>query len=230
VPTTDLASNAPWQESQRRSRSRRLAAVRALRRRRGVRVAAGVALASLTLATGGALAAGGSSGGPAAVRSAGAAAVRSAGSSVAAVQRALGVAADGVFGPRTRRAVKRFQRAHGLTVDGVVGPQTLRALGLRAHSSSTSRTTGASGSGSGGGSARSVLDSIAQCESGGNPRAISSGGQFRGKYQFTRATWRAMGGSGDPARASEATQDQMALALYRSRGLSPWPACSRALR
>jgi peptidoglycan hydrolase-like protein with peptidoglycan-binding domain len=217
LSTTDLASPAPWLESLRRSRARRFAAVRALRRRRGFRAGAGVALASLTLATGGALAAGTSSGG--------AAAVRSAGSSVAAVQRALGIPADGIFGPQTRRAVKRFQRAHGLTVDGIVGPQTLAALGIRARSASTGSRSSVRASGS----AASILARIAQCESGGNPSAISPGGQYRGKYQFTRATWHAMGGSGDPARASEATQDRLAMALYRARGTSPWPACSAQL-
>ena len=50
---------------------------------------------------------------------------------VAPVQRALAVPADGVYGPVTRRAVKRFQARHGLAVDGVVGPQTLAALGIR---------------------------------------------------------------------------------------------------
>jgi hypothetical protein len=220
LSTTDLASSAPWLESQRRSRARRFAAVRSLRRRRGFRAGAGVALVSLSLATGGALAAGSSSGG--------AAAVRSAGSSVAAVQRALGIPADGIFGPQTRRAVKRFQRAHGLTVDGIVGPQTLAALGLRARSASSS-TRSSSTSSRASGSAASILARIAQCESGGNPRAISAGGQYRGKYQFTRATWHAMGGSGDPARASEATQDRLAMALYRSSGTSPWPACSARL-
>jgi peptidoglycan DL-endopeptidase CwlO len=52
------------------------------------------------------------------------------GSGVAAVQRALGVPADGIFGPVTRRAVIAFQAAHGLAVDGIVGPQTRAALGL----------------------------------------------------------------------------------------------------
>jgi len=51
-------------------------------------------------------------------------------STTLAVQRALGISADGVFGRQTRRAVRAFQAAHGLEVDGVVGPQTLGALGL----------------------------------------------------------------------------------------------------
>ncbi len=35
---------------------------------------------------------------------------------------------DGIYGPLTRRAVRRFQDREGLTVDGVVGPDTWRAL------------------------------------------------------------------------------------------------------
>ena len=54
------------------------------------------------------------------------------------------------------------------------------------------------------------LQAIAACESGGNPRAIGGGGQFRGKYQFTVATWQAVGGQGDPAQAPEAEQDRRA--------------------
>ncbi len=53
------------------------------------------------------------------------------GSSVRLLQRRLGVAADGVFGPGTARAVKAFQRRHGLAADGVVGPGTWAALGVR---------------------------------------------------------------------------------------------------
>ena len=38
------------------------------------------------------------------------------------------VAADGVFGPLTEDAVRRFQRDAGLVVDGVAGPRTRTAL------------------------------------------------------------------------------------------------------
>ena len=50
------------------------------------------------------------------------------GPAVAAIQRALGIDADGIFGPRTRAAVRSFQKRHGLVVDGIVGPQTRAAL------------------------------------------------------------------------------------------------------
>ena len=51
------------------------------------------------------------------------------GARVKKAQRWLGIHADGIFGPGTKRAVKRFQRAHGLTADGIVGPATWAALG-----------------------------------------------------------------------------------------------------
>jgi peptidoglycan hydrolase-like protein with peptidoglycan-binding domain len=47
---------------------------------------------------------------------------------VAKIQSWLGIASDGIFGPGTKRAVKRFQRRHGLTADGIVGPATWGAL------------------------------------------------------------------------------------------------------
>jgi hypothetical protein len=73
----------------------------------------------------------------------------------------------------------------------------------------------------------SVMQAIAACESGGNPRAIGGGGAFRGKFQFTVATWRAVGGTGDPAAAPEAEQDRRAALLYRTAGAGPWPVCGR---
>jgi peptidoglycan hydrolase CwlO-like protein len=82
-----------------------------------------------------------------------------------------------------------------------------------------------SGSGSVAGGLMATLMKIAQCESGGNPHAISPSGQFRGMFQFTYATWAAVGGHGDPAQASAAEQIQRAAILYARSGPGQWPVC-----
>jgi len=46
---------------------------------------------------------------------------------------------DGIAGPGTRRALRRFQRRRRLTVDGIAGPRTRRALGRRGRPSLGSR-------------------------------------------------------------------------------------------
>jgi soluble lytic murein transglycosylase-like protein len=76
-----------------------------------------------------------------------------------------------------------------------------------------------------GGVSRSTLDAIGACESGGDPKAVSSDGTYRGKYQFDYGTWESVGGSGDPAAASEAEQDYRAALLYSRSGSTPWPVC-----
>jgi peptidoglycan hydrolase-like protein with peptidoglycan-binding domain len=213
VPQPDLSS--PWLESLRASRARRFAAHRAPRRRWSGRTGLGVALATLTLAAGGAFA----------QSQTGAATAGTA--SVAQVQSALGIPADGIAGPQTRRALKRFQRTHQLPVTGVADAATVDALGL--DGDGAARTVKSAATTTGSADASSVLAQIAQCESGGDPTIVSPGGQYRGKYQFTRATWRSLGGTGDPAKADEATQDAMAAKLYAQRGLAPWPACGAQL-
>ena len=150
------------------------------------------------------------------------------GTDVAALQRRLGVTADGVFGPDTEAAVKRYQRRHGLEADGIVGPLTRRSLGLRAfHARNRTRRTprGSSNRYRIPSSVRARLDRIAACESGGNPRALSPGGTYRGKYQFLPSTWASVGGHGDPARASEAEQDHRAAILLARTGGGAWPNC-----
>ena len=76
-----------------------------------------------------------------------------------------------------------------------------------------------------GGPSQATLDSIAACESGGDPAALGGGGTFRGKYQFMQSTWEAVGGSGDPAAAPEAEQDRRAAMLYAQSGPGQWPVC-----
>jgi hypothetical protein len=226
---TDLGSTLPWSRAARASKARRVALAR--RRRRAFRGRTGLAVAAVTMAFAAAGAVAQDSppgtGGTASGKSS-----ATGGVSVSAIQRALGLPADGVFGRRTKAAVRRFQRRHGLDVDGVVGPATLAALGL-SDETSDSGDSGDSGgdpttapvSSTGTGDATAALEKIAQCESGGNAAAVSADGQYRGKYQFDQATWERMGGTGDPAAASEAEQDRVAAKLYAERGAAPWPVC-----
>jgi len=69
-----------------------------------------------------------------------------------------------------------------------------------------------------------TLNAIAACESGGDPTAVNAAGYY-GKYQFSPPTWAAVGGSGNPAEASEAEQDYRAALLYNQSGPGQWPVC-----
>ena len=220
----DLADARHAHRSLLGSVERRLRALRRRRLERGGRSAAVAVAAILTLGAAGAVAHE-SAGAPDRATTARAS---SAGFDVAAVQRKLGVAADGVAGPQTRRAIRRFQRRNGLAVDGVVGPRTLAALGLAAPQ--LTRTPPATTSKARPRAAAPVsarLQRIAACESGGDPTAVSADGRYRGKYQFSRATWRSRGGTGDPAKAPEAVQDRLAAQLMARQGPSAWPSCAR---
>jgi putative chitinase len=50
------------------------------------------------------------------------------GEGVKMMQEALGISADGAFGPGTERALKAWQAKHGLVADGIAGPKTLEKL------------------------------------------------------------------------------------------------------
>lgn len=70
---------------------------------------------------------------------------------------------------------------------------------------------------------------LAGCESGGNPRAVSANGEYRGLYQFSLSAWAGVGGSGDPIDASSSEQTYRAQLLYQRSGDSVWPICGHYL-
>ncbi len=70
---------------------------------------------------------------------------------------------------------------------------------------------------------------LAQCESGGNPGAVSKSGKYHGLYQFSVSTWQSVGGSGLPSQASSSEQTQRAQMLYERSGAGQWPQCGPRL-
>jgi hypothetical protein len=114
-----------------------------------------------------------------------------------------------------QRPIDRFQRlvhrfAHRIRVEERVAAQ-------RRHREAFATLPG--------GVSMATLESIASCESGGDPTAVSSDGTYRGLYQFDFGTWESVGGEGDPAAASAAEQSYRAALLYSRSGSSPWPIC-----
>ena len=69
--------------------------------------------------------------------------------------------------------------------------------------------------------------STAQCESGGDPKAIGGGGAYRGAFQFLLTSWKYAPKSpgGDPIAYSYRTQAVVAVALKKQLGTKPWPVC-----
>ena len=69
-----------------------------------------------------------------------------------------------------------------------------------------------------------------ESDSAGGYRAVSADGVYRGAYQFLRSTWSNVAAAAgrndlvgvDPAAASPADQDQLALFLFRRSGPAPW--------
>ena len=115
--------------------------------------------------------------------------------------------------------VERFHRAIRVGVHRIRVARQRRAVRARSAKREAEFSTLP------GGVSQATLDAIGACESGGDPTAVSSDGSYRGKYQFDYGTWASVGGSGDPAAASEAEQDYRAALLYARSGSSPWPVC-----
>ncbi len=116
--------------------------------------------------------------------------------------------------------------------DGGVRPATRaevrESVGvLRRMLAPAATTTSTSTAPAGTGAASGSLEAVAACESGGDPTAIGRGGVYRGKYQFTYSTWQSVGGTGDPAAAPEAEQDQRAAMLLAQSGSGQWPVCGQ---
>ncbi|MBF0689010.1 MAG: transglycosylase family protein [Cellulomonas sp.] len=81
-----------------------------------------------------------------------------------------------------------------------------------------------------GGSADSLnWAALARCESGGRVNAVSSTGKYHGLYQFSVATWQAVGGAGLPSQASADEQTARAKMLYNRSGAGQWPHCGKNL-
>ncbi len=68
-------------------------------------------------------------------------------------------------------------------------------------------------------------DGLAQCESGGRPNVVSSGGTYHGLYQFNVEMWHRMGGIGLPSEATPREQTYRAIKLYKAAGRGQWPHC-----
>jgi cell wall-associated NlpC family hydrolase len=136
----DLAEHELWERSQVRSQIRRESlAARRIGVKQGARSRLAVALVGVTLAVPATEAV--TAGTAQAARVGGTTLQRGdSGSKVKALQRALGITADGEFGTATHKAVRAFQRSHGLTVDGVVGPATARAIGVGSSGKSATGT------------------------------------------------------------------------------------------
>jgi hypothetical protein len=138
---------------------------------------------------------------------------------VSALQRYLGVhPSGGHYGPKTRAAVIGWQAAHHRHHTGLVGK--LLWSHVRGAAPRPSRS----------GDRVTALNwpALARCESGGNPRAVNPSGYY-GLYQFSRGTWRSVGGRGLPSHASSHEQTVRAQILYRRAGSRPWPSCGHHL-
>ncbi len=108
-----------------------------------------------------------------------------------------------------------------------VAPPAAAPAAPRASSSGSSAAAGPIEAGGGADSLNWAA--LARCESGGRADAVSSTGKYHGLYQFSVATWQAVGGSGLPSQASAEEQTARAKMLYNRSGAGQWPHCGKNL-
>ena len=114
------------------------------------------------------------------------------GALVSQVQRALSVSVDGVFGPETDRAVRRFQYSSKLQVDGIVGPATWSAL------------FGSAAGATGGDAPPEVKRQLAETlRDAGRQMAVEAGASSADNGASIERGWRALG---DPTASATSTK------------------------
>ena len=114
------------------------------------------------------------------------------GALVSQVQRALSVGVDGIFGPETDSAVRRFQYSSKLQVDGIVGPATWSAL------------FGSSAGATGGDAPAAVKQQLAETlRDAGRQMAVEAGASSADNGASIERGWRALG---DPTASATSTK------------------------
>jgi LysM repeat protein len=128
---------------------------------------------------------------------------------------------DGVTASAVRQTEKKRVAPKTRTVKKTKVHKTYKARPTRSNDRPSTSSGSANLSG--------AWAKVANCESSGNPKAVNASGYY-GLFQFDLQTWRSVGGSGNPTKASAAEQLMRAKKLYAQRGASPWPVCGKYLR
>ncbi len=118
--------------------------------------------------------------------------------------------------------------AAGGTAGGSAGSTTTPTTAPPTTTAPTTGTGSTGDTGTGGGGAAGPWLALRECESGDN-YAEDTGNGYYGAYQFSQATWSALGYPGRPDLEPPAMQDAAAQKLQAEAGWGQWPACSAAL-
>ena len=218
----DLSSPLPWRRSLRASR---VAAAPRRRRRRVLRGRAGVTLAVATMAfaAAGAVAQDSppaSGGGSAAIGRARPSGPRS------SVPSASPPTASTARRPGRRCAASSAARVSPWTAWPAPRPSPRSAVRRRRVDRARQRHLVVGGAGSSRALGERDARRIAAVRVRRRPDRGVADGQYRGKYQFDRATWELMGGSGDPAQRPRPSRTASPPSSSRSAARRPGPSAA----